>query len=252
MTEVDKTFVASFPYRQIVGCLIFVTVCTRFDIGYAISYLSRYLNNPVPSLCRAAKRVIKYLLNTKDRRLKIGGNTYPYLRVFCDSDWAGCRDTRRSTGSILVALGDCFIISLCWRQNRVADSTCVAEYAVYTPAVKELIWCRSILAELGIKLKYSTAVFSDNTAARAIAEDPVFHKRTKAIGISYHFVREVIAVRLAHIEYLESSLNLADINTKPLGAKVFEFLRDCILGGTGIPTSTRRLLTVEDLGSVGF
>ncbi len=47
-------------------------------------------------------------------------------------------------------------------------------------------------------------------------------------------------------------LNLADINTKPLGAKVLEFLQDCIMGGTGIPPSTMRLLTVEDLESVGF
>jgi hypothetical protein len=118
--------------------------------------------------------------------------------------------------------------------------------------VKEVIWCRSLLAELEIKLKYSTAMFSDNQAAKAIAEDPVFHKRTKAIGISYHFVREAVAAGIVHIDYLESQRNLADINTKPLGARVFEFLRDCILGGTGIPTSTRRLLTVEDLGSVGF
>ena len=252
MTDADKTFVATFPYRQIVGCLLFVTVCTRFDISYAISYLSRYLNNPVPSLCRAAKRVIKYLMNTKDQRLKIGGSTYPYLRVFCDSDWAGCRDTRRSTGSILVALGDCFIICLCWRQIRVADSTCVAEYYVYTPAVKEVIWCRSLLAELGIKLKYASVIFSDNQAAKAIAEDPVFHKRTKAIGISYHFVREAISAGVVAISYVETSKNLADINTKPLGAKVFESLRDSIMNGIGIPTSTIRVKTVEDLGSVGF
>ena len=80
-----------------------------------------------------ADSVIKCLMNTKDRCLKIGGSTYPYLGVFFDSDWAGCRDTRLSTGSILVALGDCFI------QIRVANSTCVVEYYVYTPAVKEFI-----------------------------------------------------------------------------------------------------------------
>ena len=179
----------------------------------SISYLSRYLNNPVPSLCRAAKRVVRYLLNTKDKRLKIGGSTYPYLRVFCDSDWAGCRDTRRSTGSILVALGDSFIICLCWRQIRVADSSCVAEYYVYTPAVKEVIWCRSLLAELGVKFKYTTVMFSDNQAAKAIAEDPVFHKQTKAIGIIYHFVREAVAAGIITIEYLETLRNISDINT---------------------------------------
>ena len=39
MTDFDKDFVSKFPYRQIVGCLLFVTVCTRFDIAYAIYLL---------------------------------------------------------------------------------------------------------------------------------------------------------------------------------------------------------------------
>ena len=252
MTDHDREFVVMFPYRQIVGSLLYVAVCTRIDLSHSVSYLSRYLNNPTPQLCRASKRVVKYLLNTKSMRLKLGGSTFPYLRVFGDSDWAGCRDTRRSTGSILVFLGDCIIHWICWRQNRVADSTCVAEYMVYTPAVKEIIWCRSILAELKIKLKYATILFSDNQAAKAIAEDPVFHKRTKAIGIQYHFVREAIAEGIVAIEYIETDRNLADINTKPLVRAIFETLRDRIFRGVDIPTSVVKVRTTEDLGSVGF
>ena len=134
----------------------------------------------------------------------------------------------------------------------MADSSCVAEYYVYTPAVKEVIWCRSLLAELGVKFKYTTVMFSDNQAAKAIAEDPVFHKRTKAIGIIYHFVREAVAAGIITIQYLETLRNISDINTKPLGAKVFEPFRDSLMDGVGIPTSTVRVKTVEDLGSVGF
>ena len=144
MTDRDREFVVMFPYRQIVGNLLYVSVCTRAELSHLVSYLLRYFNNPTPQLCRASKRVVRYLLNTKLMRLKLGGPTFPYLRVFGDSDWTGSRDTRRSTGSILVFLRDCVIHWICWRQNKVADSTCVLStwFIVYTPAVKEIIWCR--------------------------------------------------------------------------------------------------------------
>ena len=252
MTDHDREVVGKFPYRQIVGSLLYVAVCTRIDISHAVSFLSRYLDIPTPSLCKASKRVVKYLLNTKSIRLKLGGVTFPYLRVFADSDWAGCRDTRLSTGSIIIFLGECAIHWICWRQNRVADSTCVAEYMVYTPAVKEIIWFRSILAELKFKLKYATILFSDNQAAKAIAEDPVFHKRMKAVGIQYHFVREAITEGIVAVDYIETDRNLADINTKPLVRAIFERLRDRIFRGIDIPTSVVKVRTTEDLGSVGF
>ena len=241
-----------FPYRLIVGSLLYVAVCTRVELSHSVSHLSCYLNNPTPQLCRSSKRVVRYLLNTKTMTLKLGGLTFPYLRVFGDSDWAWCRDTRRSTGSILLFLGDYAIHWICWRQNTVADSTCVAEYMVYTPAVKEIIWCRSILAELNINLRYATILFSDNQAAKAIAEDPVIHKRTKAIGIQYHFVREAIAEGIVAIEYIETDRNLADINTKTLVRAIFETLRQRIFRGDDIPTSAVKVRTTADLGSVGF
>ena len=117
---------------------------------------------------------------------------------------------------------------------------------VYTPAVKEIIWFRSIIAELKFKLKYGAVLFSDNQAAKAIAEDPVFRKRTKAVGIQYHFVKEAIA------EGIETDRNLADINTKPLVRATFEMLRDRISRGIDIPISVIKVRTTEDLGSVGF
>ena len=115
-----------------------------------------------------------------------------------------------------------------------------------------MIWCCSLLAELGIKFKYATVMFSDNRAAKVIAEDLVFYKRTKAIGIIYHFVREAVAAGIITIQYLQTFRNISDIKTKPFGAKVLEPFRDSLMDSVGIPTSTVRVKTVEDLGSVGF
>ena len=97
-------------------------------------------------------------------------------------------------------------------------------------------------------MKYATILFSGNQAAKAIAEDPVFHKRTKAIGIQYHFVREAIAEGIVMVDYIETDRYLAEINTKPLVRAILERLRDRIFCGIDIPTSVVKVRITEDLG----
>jgi hypothetical protein len=47
----------------------FVAVTVRFDVSYALSVLSRHLSRPNARLIAAAKRIVKYLVHTKDLRI---------------------------------------------------------------------------------------------------------------------------------------------------------------------------------------
>jgi hypothetical protein len=85
-SDADRDYARSFPYRELVGSLLFIQMCTRGDISYAVHYLSRFLNEPPKSACLAAKRVLQYLYNTRDRKLVLGGTTQPLLNLFCDTD----------------------------------------------------------------------------------------------------------------------------------------------------------------------
>ena len=85
-----------------IGSLLYVANWTRPDISFAVSELSRMLSNPGQKHLTAAKRVFRYLKGTITLTLQykskatngIGANI---LWGFVDSDWGGCRDTRRST-----------------------------------------------------------------------------------------------------------------------------------------------------------
>ena len=83
-------------YRRFVGRLIYLTV-SRLDITYFVHVLSRFMHQPCKLHMEAALRVIRYLKNAPDQGLFFSSNSDFKLRAYCDSNWAGCPITRRST-----------------------------------------------------------------------------------------------------------------------------------------------------------
>ena len=53
-----------FPYRELIGSLIYLAILTPPDISYAVGVLSRSLENPTTEHINTAKRVLRYLKGT--------------------------------------------------------------------------------------------------------------------------------------------------------------------------------------------
>ncbi|KAK1931543.1 Retrovirus-related Pol polyprotein from transposon TNT 1-94 [Phytophthora citrophthora] len=92
----------TFPYRELVGALMYLTTCTRPGIAFVVGQLSCYVQNPTQQHIGAAKRVLRYLIGTKTL-----GIVYPREKTgkqklelvvdgYCDSDWGSDLDTRKS------------------------------------------------------------------------------------------------------------------------------------------------------------
>ena len=71
----------------------------------------------------------------------------------------------------------------------------------------------------------ATKIFVDNKSTLALAKNPVFHDRSKHIDTSYHFIRECIARKEVHLEFVNSHDQVANILTKPLKYDTFNKLR---------------------------
>ena len=148
------------PYRSIVGGLLYVSVCTRMDIGFALSILTQNLANPKPTHFQMAKRVLFYLVGTKSFGLVLGGEKLTTLIAFSDASFANDKLDRRSMGGYVVFVGNS-PISWAIKKHRgiQAVSSTESEIVQVTEAMKELLWLQPLLQELGFpEIDWDTAL----------------------------------------------------------------------------------------------
>src|SRR6266516_1755754 len=81
-----------------------------------------------------------------------------------------------------------------YKQRVVADSTCEAEYIVASDAMKEGIWMKQFMADLGVvpSVLDLMTLFCDNTGAIALAKEPRFHKRTRHIKRRFNSIHDAV------------------------------------------------------------
>ncbi|KRX72276.1 Retrovirus-related Pol polyprotein from transposon TNT 1-94 [Trichinella sp. T6] len=132
------------PYRAAVASLIFLMNCTRPDISFEVSKVAQFAENPGLSHWKAVKRIFRYMKGTEDLKLTIG---IPLMEIqhqqiaFCDTDWAGDADSRRSTVGYIMTFCNGPIAWSSRVQKTIALSTVEAEYMALTEGVKESYGC---------------------------------------------------------------------------------------------------------------
>ena len=192
---------------------------------------------PTSAHWTAAKRVLRYLKHTLDHGLFYRSGSFT-VNAYCDSDWAGDPDDRRSTCGYGVFVGPNLISWSAKKQPIVSKSSTEAEYRCLALVTAEVYWLRMLLCELKITIDSAPVVWCDNVSALALASNPIFHARSKHIEVDYHFVREKVANKDIFLQHVPSTNQPADIFTKGHTADRFCFLRDKLAVMT-IPASLR-------------
>jgi transposase InsO family protein len=215
LNDNDKTL-----YQELVGSLLYISSNTRPDIAHSVMQLCRRISCPTAAHLKAAKRVLQYLKGNSIwptyHPKSDSDPDIPTITGYADANWAGCKDTCKSTGGHIFFLANG---PISWRsklQSIVAHSSTEAEYISLNQATVEAVTLRNLLADFSMNQIEPTILFEDNTSAKSLAENRINHQRSKHIDVKYHYIRNCITDKLVKIIYVPTEENLADILTKTL------------------------------------
>ena len=200
-------------YMKAVGMLNYLATCTRPDLSYAVSKVSRKMQAPVKSDWMDVKRILRYLRGTLNYKLVYTTKETP-MYGFSDADYASEKDRKSISGYTFIKNGG----AICWsskKQTVVALSSMESELIALTEAVKQGLWLRKLCSDLGVS--YKVKIFEDNQSTIAsVKGNTTFSSRAKHIDVRYQFVQDRVEKDEVFIEYLCSEEMTADVFTKAL------------------------------------
>ncbi|SPC61968.1 uncharacterized protein UHOD_12134 [Ustilago sp. UG-2017b] len=206
-------------YQELVGQLLWVSNTVRPDISFAVGTLARYMSEPIDSAWSAAIHLLKYLNQTSDYHLNLGGTHRSHVDqpvvTYTDASWAsdpmnGCRSM---SGAITYVYG----CPVSWKshvQKCMALSAVEAELVAASKAAREALFFLYLLRDLGV-FGVKPTLCTDSQGCIQVSKDPPKHWKLKHIDTRYYFVRDHVQDGDISIEFVGTA-NVADILTKPL------------------------------------
>nr|GFA62757.1 copia protein [Tanacetum cinerariifolium] len=192
----NGTLVDATKYRSMIGSLMYLT-SSRPDIVHATCLCARYQAKPTEKHLNEVKRIFRYLRGTINTGLWYSKDYGFELTEFSDADYAGCKDTFKSTSE--------------------------AEYVSLSACCAQILWMRTQLTDYGFHFN-KIPIHCDSKSAIAISCNPVQHSRTKHIAVHYHFIKEHVEKGTIKLYFVKTDYQLADIFTKALPIDRFNYL----------------------------
>ncbi|XP_055623785.1 uncharacterized protein LOC129781873 [Toxorhynchites rutilus septentrionalis] len=153
------------PYRELIGCLTYVTLTSRPDLCAAVSYLSQFQSCPTEQhWVQHTKRVLRYIKGTLDLGLVFRAKDEASLiDAFADADWANDPVDRRSlTGYVFRVCGSTVVSWLTRKQSTISLSSTEAELVALCTAVCHGVWLVRLLKDLSREPESPVVYYEDN------------------------------------------------------------------------------------------
>ncbi|MCO5566838.1 hypothetical protein L7F22_020520 [Adiantum nelumboides] len=128
----------------------------------------------------------------------------------------------------MFSLGSAAITWSSKKQPTVALSSTEAEYRGAAVAACEVAWLELLLRDLGIQVQRPVVIHCNNLSSIQLAQNPVFHAKTKHIEVHYHFIRERVLDGSINLTFVRTDELVADIFTKALEQRSCDDFKRCL------------------------
>ncbi|GKC72677.1 hypothetical protein Tco_1118560 [Tanacetum coccineum] len=189
----NGTLIDATKYHSMIGALMYLTSSIP-DIVLATCLCAWHQAKPTENHFKEVKRIFHYLRGTINMRLWYTKDSDFELTGISDADYAGCKDTFKSTSG----------------GNSILRR-------------EVILWIRTQLTYYGFHFN-KVPVYCDSKSAIAISCNPVQHSRTKHIVVRYHFMKEHVEKGTTELYFLKTDYQMADLFTKALPVDRFNYL----------------------------
>jgi len=210
MTKAEET-----SFRGVVARTnYFATDCA--PIQFATKEVCQDMAKPTVAGHEKMKKLARYMLHFEAAVFE-----YPWqdendaaVKVFTDSDWAGCLRTRRSTSGGAIQLGSHTLRTWSTTQPTVAMSSAEAEYIAMVEGATRGIGLRTMLSEMGVDVSVMV-VSTDSSAAKSFASQRGL-KKMRHIEVKELWLQEAVCRGKVKLVKIEGTKNPSDVFTKYL------------------------------------
>jgi hypothetical protein len=221
------------PILDSVGTLRYLADRTRPDLLTAVGSIGSAASNPTADHVRGVDHIGRYLAATKDKCVTLGGmDTRVDLFGYSDASHLPHGDSKPR-------LGYCFYLNLesgavyarSHFASNVSHSSCESEIFALDETIREAIYLRGFLSELGFKQDHATVIYTDSTSAKSLID--LFNVGTSSAHIimRINYLHEQVLLGNIELKYISTDLQVADILTKLLSVPKHELFTEFLLRG---------------------
>jgi hypothetical protein len=216
-------------YRSGTGKLLHMMRWTRPEILNAVRECSKFMSGAMEVHMAAMKRVMRYVVTTAARGLKIcpnaewdGSKDFLFeVEGWSDSEYA--KDTtRRSVNGWSVFLNGSAISFRSKMMPIVALSVTEAELFAAVLCAQDMMYALRIMNSIGLKVKLPMKLYVDNKGAKDLCNNWSVGGRTRHIEVKQYFLREMKEAGIIEVLWKSGEEQTSDVFTKNLARPAFE------------------------------
>jgi hypothetical protein len=204
---------------------MYLASATRPDISFAVSKLSQFVSNLIGVHWQDLERVLRYLKGTSIYGIHYSG--YPrVLEGYSDSNWIFDADETKATSCYLFTLGGGVVSWKSCKQTILMRSTIEAKLIALDTATVEVEWLHELLMDLPMVEKPIPIILmncDNQTVIIKVKSSKDNMKSSSHVKRRLKSVRKMINSIVIALDYINTSMNLADPFTKGLSRNMIDY-----------------------------